>query len=98
MPTKNKKVFCLFFLRSCIIFKDKNSKRSRRTVGISVADPGMFISDPDFTRPGSRIQKQQQKRGVKKKFVITFYVATNFTKLKNNFSFEVLKKKIWANF
>ncbi len=35
-----------------------------------------------FTHPGSRIQKQQQKRGVKK----------------NYFSFEVLKKKIWANF
>jgi hypothetical protein len=35
-----------------------------------------------FTHPGSRIQKQQQKRGVKKKLVfITFYVATNFTKL-----------------
>jgi hypothetical protein len=35
-----------------------------------------------FTHPGSRIQKQQQKRGVKKKFdVIQFYVATNFTKL-----------------
>jgi hypothetical protein len=34
-----------------------------------------------FTHPGSRIQKQQQKRGVKKFFVITFYVATNFTQL-----------------
>ncbi len=32
---------------------------------------------------GSRIQKQQQKRGVEKKLVvIPFYVATNFTKLK----------------
>ncbi len=35
-----------------------------------------------FTHPRSRIQKQQQKRGVKKFVVITFYVATNFTKLK----------------
>jgi hypothetical protein len=37
---------------------------------------------------------------VKKKFVvITFYVATNFTKLQiYYFSFEGLKKKIWANF
>ena len=33
-----------------------------------------------FTHPGSRIKKQQQKRG-EKKFVMPFYVATNFTKL-----------------
>jgi hypothetical protein len=48
---------------------------------------GMFIPDPDFYPSripdlGSRIHKQQQKRGVKKNlFVITFYVATNFAKL-----------------
>jgi hypothetical protein len=59
-----------------------------------VADPGCLsrIPDPDFypsriPNLGSRIQKQF--------VVITFYVATNFTKL---FSFEVLKKKFWANF
>ncbi len=34
-----------------------------------------------FTDPGSRIQKQEQKRGVKKFVVIPFFVATNFTKL-----------------
>jgi hypothetical protein len=34
-----------------------------------------------FTHPGSRIQKQQQKREVKKLVVIPFYVATNVTKL-----------------
>ncbi len=34
-----------------------------------------------FTHPGSRIQKQQQKRGVKKFVFIPFNVATNFTKL-----------------
>ncbi len=34
----------------------------------SVADPGCLprIPDPDFTHPGSWIQKQQQKRGVEK--------------------------------
>jgi hypothetical protein len=33
---------------------------------------------------GSRIQKQQKKRVVKKKFVVLpFFVATNITKLKN---------------
>jgi hypothetical protein len=37
-----------------------------------------------FTHPGSQIQiqKQQQKRGVKKIVVIPCFVATNFTKLK----------------
>jgi hypothetical protein len=41
-----------------------------------------------FTHPGSRIQKQQQKRGVKKKFVvITFSCSHKFHKI------EVLKKK-----
>jgi hypothetical protein len=39
--------------------------------------PGTRI--PDL---GSRIQKQQQKRGVKKIVVIPFFVAKNFTKLK----------------
>jgi hypothetical protein len=53
-------------------------------------DPGSRISDP-----GSRIQKQQQKRGGKIFFVIPFY---KFHKIENYFSFEVLKKKIWANF
>jgi hypothetical protein len=49
---------------------------------------GMFIPDPDFypfriSSPGSQIQKQQQKRGVNKNFVVKpFFVATNFTKLK----------------
>jgi hypothetical protein len=28
----------------------------------------------------------------------TFFVATNFTKLKNYLIFKMLKKKIWANF
>jgi hypothetical protein len=48
--------------------------------------PGSRISDP-----GSRIQTQQQKRWVKKKFdVIPFYVATNFT----NFNI-ILVLKCW---
>jgi hypothetical protein len=41
----------------------------------------MFIPDPDFY-PSRIPQKQQQKRGVKKKFVvIPFFVATDFTNL-----------------
>ncbi len=34
-----------------------------------------------FTHPGSRIQKQQAKRGVKIFFFIPFFVATKFSKL-----------------
>jgi hypothetical protein len=67
----------------------------------SVADPGCLsqIPDPDFYP--SRIPDPKtatKERGEKKLVVITFYVATNFNKLQNYFSFEVLKKKIWANF
>jgi len=59
----------------------------------SVADPGCLsrIPDPDFypsriPDPGSRIPNPGSKtatkeRGEKKIDVITFYVATNFTKL-----------------
>jgi len=64
----------------------------------------MFIPDPDFyTSPtpnlGSRLQKQQQKRGMKEKFCChTFLFSHKFHKIENYFSFEVLKKKIWANY
>ncbi len=51
-----------------------------------------------FTHPGSRIQKQQQKRGAKNFFCHTFWCSHKFHKIENYFSFEVLKKKIWANF
>jgi hypothetical protein len=71
----------------------------------SVADPGCLsgIQDPDFYPSripdlGSRIQKQQQKRGVKKICCHTFLCSHKFHKIENYFSFEVLKKKIWANF
>jgi hypothetical protein len=56
-----------------------------------VADPGCIsrIPDPDFYPSripdlGSRIPdpKTATERGEKKFFVIPFYVATNFTKLK----------------
>jgi hypothetical protein len=67
----------------------------------SVADPGCLsrIPVPIFSHPGSWIQKQQQKRGVKKKiFCHTFLCSHKFHKIENYFSFEVMKKKIWANF
>ncbi len=70
----------------------------------SVADPGClsWIPDPDFypswiSDPGSK--NSNKREGEKKIDFIPFYVATNFTKLYITYlSFEVLKKKIWANF
>ncbi len=50
-----------------------------------------------FTHPGSRIQKQQQNRGVKKFFARPYFVPKYFPKLKIIF-FLMLKKKFWANF
>jgi hypothetical protein len=47
-----------------------------------------------FTHPGSRFQKQQQKRRVKKKFCCSH----KFHKIDNYFIFELLNNKIWANF
>ncbi len=68
-----------------------------------IPDPGSWflpIPDPGSRIPdlGSRIQKQQQKRGVKKIWCHTFLCSHKFHKLVYYFSFEVLKKKIWANF
>jgi hypothetical protein len=58
-----------------------------------VAYPDFYPSRiPDL---GSRIQKQEQKRGVKKKiFVIPFYVATNFTKLNIILVLKSLRKNL----
>jgi hypothetical protein len=51
-----------------------------------------------FTHPGIRDPKQQQKREVKKICCYNFLCSHKFNKIANYFSFEVLKKKIWANF
>jgi hypothetical protein len=58
----------------------------------------MFIPDPDFYPsriPDLESKTATKERGEKKFVVVTFYVATNFTKLQ---IILVLKKKIWANF
>ncbi len=63
--------------------------------------PVMRIRD---VYPRSRIlifsldSKQQQKRGVKKISCHNFLCSHKFHKITNYFSFELLKKKIWANF
>ncbi len=67
--------------------------------GMFIPDPGSwFLPIPDL---GSQILDPKtgtKERGEKKIFVIPFFVASNFTKIVNYFIFEMLKKKIWANF
>jgi hypothetical protein len=68
-----------------------------------VADPGCLsrIPDPDFypsriSDPGSKNSNKRERR--KKIICHTFLCSHKFHKIVNYFSFEVLKKKIWANF
>ena len=61
----------------------------------------MFIPDPDFYPSripdlGSRIQKQE--RDEKKICCHTFFCSHKFHIIENYFIFEMLNKKIWANF
>jgi hypothetical protein len=67
-----------------------------------VADPGCLsrIPDSDFypsriSDPGSRIQKQQQKRGVKKSLLSYLFFISQNCKL---FYFINVEEKILANF
>jgi hypothetical protein len=64
----------------------------------SVADPGCLSRILIFTHPGSPIPdpKTATKERGEKNFCHTF--SHKFQKIENYFSFEVLKKKIWANF
>ncbi len=72
----------------------------------SVADPGCLsrIPDPDFLPipdPGFRIpgSKNSNKREGGKKICCHNCLCSNkFHKIAHYFSFDVLKKKIWANF
>ncbi len=65
---------------------------------VSVANPGCLSRILIFTHPGSRIQKQQQKREVKKISCHTCLYSQKFHKIVNYFSFKVRKKKMWASF
>jgi hypothetical protein len=61
----------------------------------------LFIPDPDFYPsriPDPSSKNSNKGEGWKKLVFITVFEATNFTTLKNYFIFEMLKKKIWANF
>ncbi len=69
----------------------------------SVADPGCLSRIPDPVFYPSRIpdlgSKNSNKReGWKKICCHNFLCSYKFHKIANYFSFEVLKKKIWANF
>jgi hypothetical protein len=62
----------------------------------------MFIPDPDFCPSlildlGSWIQKQIQKRGVKKNCRPTFFCGQKNHKYENYIFFELVMKKIWAD-
>ncbi len=57
---------------------------------LPILDPGSRIPDP---------KTETKERGEKKFDVIgTFLCSHKFHKIVHYFSFEVLKKKIWANF
>jgi hypothetical protein len=79
-----------------------NVKILENFVIFGVADPGCLsrIPDPEFfTHPGSRIQKPQQKRRMKKKISFhTFFCSHKLHKIENYFIFEMLKEKIWPCF
>ncbi len=59
----------------------------------------LIFTHPGWSDLGSRIQKQLQKRGMKKKFVvIPFFVATNFTKFLIILFLNCWRKKFGSNF
>ncbi len=51
-----------------------------------------------FTHPGSRIQKQVEKRGVKKNFLSNIFLQPQISQNVNYLILELLKKKNWAKF
>jgi hypothetical protein len=61
----------------------------------------MFIPDPDFYPsriPDLGSKNSNKKERWKKISCHTFLCSHKFHKIVNYYSFEVLKKKIWANF
>jgi hypothetical protein len=66
--------------------------------GSQISDPGSRTPDPVSRIPdlGSRIQKEKQKRGVKKSEKNSGG-SYKYHKIENYFIFELVKKKIWTN-
>jgi hypothetical protein len=77
-------------------------KKKKISVKCSVAEPGCLsrIPDPVFTHPGSRISdpKTVTKVRGKKNLLSYFFCSHKFHKNEYYVIFEMLKKKIWANF
>ncbi len=74
-----------------------------KTCGSSVADPGCLsrIPDPDFFPswiPDLGSKNSNKREGWKKICCHNLLCSHKFHKIENYFGFEVLKKKIWANF
>ncbi len=70
---------------------------------VSVADPGCLsrIPDPDFYPsriPDHRFKNSNKREGWKKICCHNFLCCQIFHKIAHYFSFDVLKKKIWASF
>ncbi len=59
----------------------------------SVADPGCLSRILIFTHPGSQIQKQQQKRGVKKNLMSYLFVQPQISQNCTFFQFRSAKEK-----
>jgi hypothetical protein len=66
----------------------------------SVADPGYLsqVADPDFYPSHIPDPKTATKGGVRKIGCHTFLCSHKISQNINYFSFEMMKKKIWANF
>ncbi len=66
-----------------------NFSRGPRSDSISVADPGCLSRIPDL---GSRIQKQQQKRGVTKNFLSYLFLQPQISQIENYLILKTLRK------
>jgi hypothetical protein len=83
----------------------KFKRNIKINIKTSVADPGclsriLILTHPGSRIPdlGSRIQKQQQKRGAKKICCHTFFYSHKFHIIENILFLKCWRKKIWANF
>jgi hypothetical protein len=68
----------------------KSKEKARAGSPATAESPVLQIRD---VYPGSRIQKQQQKRGVGKNLLSYFFCSHKFHKIKYYFIFELLTKK-----
>jgi hypothetical protein len=68
--------------------------------GTSVVDPGCFsrIPDPDFYPSRIPDPKPATKERGFKNFCHSFHCSHKFHQIENYSIFEMLKKKIWANY